>query len=331
MRRREFIMVLCGTAVVWPFAARAQKLDVVPRIGVLMGLAEGNPEGQTFVAAFREGLQKLGWVEGRNIRIDYRWAAGDADSIRSFAKELVDLRPDAIIGQSTPGVAALAQETQTIPIVFVNVADPIGSGFVKSLSHPGGNLTGFTTDNSALGGKWVELLKEIAPRTVRVALLFNPATAVPLKIYMPSIQAAASSLAIEINTAPVHAKDEIEGIIAAQARDPGGSVIVMPDPFNRTNREQIILLAAHYGLPAMYYTPTGYRESGGLIAYGSDFAEQFPQAAAYLDRILKGAKPADLPVQAPTKFDLVINLKTAKALSLDVSPSLLARAAAVIE
>ena len=309
--------------------ARAQQPERVRRIGVLMGEARSGM--QSYVTAFRDALAKLGWAEGINLRIEPRWSDGDANRIRTLAKELVDLRPDVIVGQSTPVVAALAQKTQTIPIVFVNVADPIGSGLVESLSHPGGNVTGFMTDNSALGGKWVELLKEIAPRTVRVALLFNPATAVPLKIYMPSIQAAASSSAVEINTAPVHAKDEIEGVIAAQARDPGGSVIVMPDPFNRTNREQIILLAAHYGLPAMYYTPTGYRESGGLIAYGNDFAEQFPQAAAYLDRILKGAKPADLPVQAPTKFDLVINLKTAKALGLDVSPSLLARAAAVIE
>jgi putative ABC transport system substrate-binding protein len=283
------------------------------------------------VTAFRGALTKLGWTEGGNLRSEVRFGAGDADRFKSFAKELVDLRPDVIIGQSTPVVVILARETQTIPIVFVNVGDPIGNGLVKSLSRPGGNLTGFTTDNSALGGKWVELMKEIAPRTVRLVLLFNPATVVPLKIYMPFIQAAASSSAVEVNTAPVLSKDEIEGVIAAQARDPGGALIVMPDPFNRTNREQIILLAARYGIPAMYYTPTNYAELGGLIAYGSDFAEQFPQAAAYVDRILKGAKPADLPVQAPTKFDLVINLKTAKALGLDVSPSLLARAAAVIE
>jgi hypothetical protein len=194
--------------------------------------------------AFRGALTKLGWAEGSNLRTEVRWGGGDADEIRSYAKELVDLRPDAIVGQSTPVVVALVRETQTIPIVFVNVADPIGSGFVVSLSRPGGNLTGFSTDNSALGGKWVELLKAIAPGTVRVALLFNPATAVPLKIYMPSIQAAASSLAVQVNAAPVHAKDEIEAVIAAQARDPGGGLIVMPDPFNTTNREQIILLAA---------------------------------------------------------------------------------------
>jgi putative ABC transport system substrate-binding protein len=227
-------------------------------------------------------------------------------------------------------VVALARETQTIPIVFVNVADPIGSGFVVSLARPSGNLTGFMTDNSALGGKWVELLKEIAPRTVRVALMFNPTTAVPLKFYMPSVQAAASTSGVEANATPVHAKDEIEGVIAALARDQGSSLIVMPDPFNGANREHITLLAARYRVPAIYYRRE-FAEAGGLIAYASDFAEQFPQAAAYVDRILKGAKPEDLPVQAPTKFELVINLKTAKALGLDVPPTLLAAADEVIE
>jgi ABC-type uncharacterized transport system substrate-binding protein len=272
--------------------------------------------------------QNSGWAEGGNLRTEVRWGRGDADEIKSYAKELVSLRPDAIVGHSTPVVVALVRETQTIPIVFVNVADPIGSGFVASLSRPGGNLTGFTTDNSALGGKWVELLKAIAPGTMRIALLFNPATAVPLKIYMPSIQAAASSLAVQ---APVHAKDEIEAVIAAQARDPGGGLIVMPDPFNTTNREQIIVLAARYGVPAIYFTPTNYAELGGLIAYGNDFTEQFPLAAAYVDRILKGMKPAELPVQAPTKFDLVINLKTANALGLDIPFHLQQRADKLIE
>jgi len=327
MRRREFIK-LVGAAAGWPLVARAQQPERVRRIGVLMGV--GDPSNQSYVTAFRDALTKLGWAEGSNLRTEVRWGAGDADLFRSFAKELVDLRPDVIVGQSTPVVAALVRETQTIPIVFANVADPIGSGFVVSLARPGGNLTGFTTDNSALGGKWVQLLKEIAPRTVRVALLFNPATAVPLKFYMPSVQAAASTSGIEVNATPVHAKDEIEGVIAAQARDQGGGLILMPDPFNAANHEQITLLAARYRVPAMYYRRE-FAEAGGLIAYANDFAEQFPQAAAYVDRILKGAKPADLPVQAPTKFDLVINLKTAKALGLDVSPSLLARAAAVIE
>jgi putative ABC transport system substrate-binding protein len=310
--------------------SRAQQPERVLRIGVLMGMGFADPTAQSYVAAFRGALTKLGWAEGSNFRIEVRWGAGDADKIRSFAKELVDLRPDTIVGQSTPVVAALVRETQTIPIVFVNVADPIGSGFIASLARPGGNLTGFMTDNSALGGKWVELLKEIAPRTVRVALMFNRTTAVPLKFYMPSVQAAASTSGVELNIAPVHAKDEIEGVIAAQARDQGGSLVVMPDPFNGANREQITSLAARYRVPTMYFRRE-FAEAGGLIAYASDFAEQFPQAAAYVDRILKGAKPADLPVQAPTKFDLVINLKTAKALGLDVPLSMQQRADELIE
>ncbi len=327
MRRREFIKLVGGAAAGWPLVARAQQSERVRRIGVLMA---ADPSQQSYVTAFRGALTKLGWAEGSNLRTEVRWGAGDADKIRSFAKELIDLRPDAIVGQSTPVVAALARETQTIPIVFVNVADPIGSGFVVSLTRPGGNLTGFTTDNPGFGGKWVQLLKEIAPQTVRVALMFNPTTAVPLKFYMPSVQAAASTAGVEVKATPIHAKDEIEGVIAAQARDPGSGLIVMPDPFNAANGEQITLLAARYRVPAIYYRRE-YAETGGLIAYASDFAEQFPQAAAYVDRILKGAKPADLPVQAPTKFDLIINLKTAKALGLDVPFGMQQRADALIE
>jgi putative ABC transport system substrate-binding protein len=326
MRRREFITLVGSAAVAWPLETRAQP-DRIRRIGVLMG---SDPSAQSYVTAFRDALTKLGWTEGSNLRIEARWSAGDADKIRLFAKELVDLRPDVIVGQSTAAVVALVRETQTIPIVFLNVADPIGSGFVVSLARPGGNLTGFMTDNSALGGKWVELLKEIAPRTVRVALMFNPTTVVPLKFYMPSIQAAASTASVEVNATPVHAKDEIEGVIIALARDQGNGLIVMPDPFNGANREHITLLAARYSVPAMYYRGE-FAEVGGLISYANDFAEQFPQAAAYVDRILKGAKPADLPVQAPTKFDLIINLKTAKALGLTVPQSLLAGADEVIE
>jgi putative tryptophan/tyrosine transport system substrate-binding protein len=328
MKRREFITLLGGAAATWPLAARAQQPERLRRIGVLMAFAD--PTAQSYVTTFRGALTKLGWAEGSNLRTEVRWGAGDADKFRSFAKELVDLRPDAIVGQSTPVVVALARETQTIPIVFVNVADPTGSGFVVSLARPSGNLTGFMTDNSALGGKWVELLKEIAPRTLRVALMFNPTTAVPLKFYMPSVQAAASTSGVEANATPVHAKDEIEGVITALARDQGSSLIVMPDPFNGANREHITLLAARYRVPAIYYRRE-FAEAGGLIAYASDFAEQFPQAAAYVDRILKGAKPEDLPVQAPTKFELVINLKTAKVLGLTVPPALLARADEVIE
>ena len=328
MRRRQFIGLVGSFAVTWPLEVRAQQAERVRRIGVLMSF--GDPTTQSYVTAFRSALTKLGWTEGNNLRTEVRWAAGDADKIRSFAKEIVDLRPDAIVGQSTPVVVALVRETQTIPIVFVNVADPIGSGFVASLARPGGNLTGFMTDNSALGGKWVELLKEIAPRTVRAALMFNPTTAVPLKFYMPSVQAAASALGVEVNATPVHAKDEVEGVIAAQARDQGSGLIVMPDPFNAANREYITLLAARYRVPAMYYRRE-FAEAGGLVAYANDFAEQFPQAATYVDRILKGAKPEDLPVQAPTKFDLIINLKTAKSLGLDVPFGLQQRADALIE
>ena len=328
MRRREFITLLGGAAATWPLAARAQQPERVRRIGVLMSFAD--PIAQSYLTAFRGALTKLGWAEGSNLRTEVRWGAGDVDKFRSFAKELVDLRPDAILGHSTPVVVALVRETQTIPIVFVNVADPIGSGFVVSLARPGGNLTGFMTDNSALGGKWVELLKEIAPRTVRAALMFNPTTAVPLKFYMPSVRAAASTFAVEVNETPVHAKDEIEGVIAAQARDQGSSLIVMPDPFNAVNREHITLLAVRYRVPAMYYRRE-FAEAGGLIAYASDFGEHFPQAATYVDRILKGTKPGDLPVQAPTKFDLIINLKTAKSLGLEVPFGMQQRADALIE
>ncbi len=330
MRWRNFIALLSGAAATWPLAARAQQGERIRRVGELMGYAESDPAVQSYLAAFRGALAKLGWTDGSNLRIELRWGAADPDRIKSFAKELVDLRPDAILGTTTPVISALARETHTIPIVFANVVDPIGSGFVASLAHPGGNITGFTALDSALGGKWVGLLKEIAPHTVRAALLFNPTTASPLQIYMPSIQAAATSFAVEVSAAPVHAKDEIEGVIAAQARNPGGSLIVMPDIFNRRNRDLIIALAARYGVPAIYYSRS-LVESGGLIAYSDDFAEEFRQAAGYVDRILKGEKPANLPIQQPTKFELVINLKAAKALGLTVPSSLLATADEVIE
>jgi putative ABC transport system substrate-binding protein len=328
MQRRNFIKLLGGAVVNFPLAVRAQQAGRLRRIGVLMPFAD--PSTQSYVTAFRDALTKLGWTEGGNLRTEVRWGAGDADKIQLFAKELVDLRPDAIIGQSTPVIVALVRETQTIPVVFVNIADPIGSGFVASLAHPGGNLTGFMTDNSALGGKWVELLKEIAPRTVRIALMFNPTTVVPLKFYLPSVQAAASIVGVAVNETPVHAKDEIEAVIAAQARDQGSGLIVLPDPFNAINREHITMLAARYRVPTIYYRRE-FAEAGGLISYANDFAEQFPQAAAYVDRILRGAKPQDLPVQAPTKFDLIINLKTAKSLGLDVPFGMQQRADAIIE
>jgi len=325
MKRRAFITLLGGAAAAWPLAARAQQPR---RVGVLMGFAESDPAAQSWLAAFRNALTQLGWSEGNNLRIEVRWGAADPDRIRTLAKELVDLRPDAIFNQTTPVTDALARVTQTIPIVFVYVADPIGSGFAASLARPGRNITGFTYVEPTTGGKWVELLKEIAPRTAHVALLFNPETAP--KFYMPSIQAAASSFAVEASVAPVHARDEIAGVIAAQARSPGGGLIVMPDVFNDANGELIIALATSSGVPAIYPRPV-FAETGGLIAYGADLAEQFRQAAGYIDRILKGANPGDLPVQRPTKFELVINLKTAKALGLTIPPTVLALADEVIE
>jgi len=331
MKRREFITLLGGAVVSWPLTARAQQPDRMRHIGVLMGYAESDRAAQSWLAAFRGALTKLGWTEGSNLRIELRWSANNPDRMRTLAKELVDLRPDAILGATTPVVGALAHETRTISIVFTGVSDPIGSGFAANLAHPGGNITGFQANGDpALGGKWVEQLKEIAPRTVRVALLFNPATTVPIQYFMPSIQTAASSFAVQVSATPVHAEDEIEGVIAAQGRDPEGGLIVMPDVSNDVNRELIIALAARYRVPAIYFNRF-FSELGGLISYGDVRSEQFRLAAGYIDRILKGEKPADLPVQVPTKFELVINLKTAKALGLTIPPSVLARADEAIE
>ena len=327
MRRRNFISGLGGAAAIaWPLMARAQQRRLV---GVLMGIGESDRGSQSLVSDFKVALAKLGWKEGDNLRIEVRWGEGDADKIGAMAKELVDLRPDAIIGQTTPVASALAHETRTIPIVFVTVSDPIGSGLAASLTHPGGNITGFTFVESTMGGKWVELLKEVMPHTTRVALLFNPTTAPPLNFYMPSIQAAASSFAVQINVTPVHSSSEIEDVIAAQAREPGGSLIVMPDAFNAANRELIISLVARYGLPAIY--GNNFAASGALIFYGSDFSESFRLGAGYIDRILKGAQAGELPIQLPSKFELAINLKTAKALGITIPQSLLVKADELIE
>jgi ABC-type uncharacterized transport system substrate-binding protein len=329
MRRRDFITLIGGAATGWPLGARAQQAAPIRLVGMLMGFAETDPAAQSLVTEFTSELTRLGWKSGSNLRIELRWGAGDTDRIRALAKELVGLQPDAIFGQTTPVVDALAHETQKIPIVFVTVSDPIGSGFAKSLTHPGGNITGFTFVESAMGGKWVELLREIAPNTEHVALLFNPATAPPLKFYMPSIQAAASSFGIQVLVTPVLAKEELESVVAAQAHDAGGSLIVMPDAFNAANHELIISLAARYDVPALY--GNDFARSGGLISYGSDFSETFHLAAGYIDRILKGAKAGELPIQLPTKFNLTLNLRTAKALGLTVPQSLRVAADEVIE
>jgi putative tryptophan/tyrosine transport system substrate-binding protein len=328
MKRRVFIKIVGGVAA-WPLAARAQQPDRTRLIGVLMGW-ESEPAARSLVAAFGGALSKLGWKEDKNLRIELRWGLGDPDRIGAFAKELVELRPDAILGVTTPVVGALARETRTIPIVFALVSDPIGSGFAASLAQPDRNITGFSDFNAALGGKWMALLKEIAPRIVRVALLLNPATGPPLQSFMPSIQEAASSYGIQVSVASVYAPDELEGVIAEQARSQGGSLIVLPAAFNVANRDRITALVARYGLPAIYNSNL-YTEEGGLIAYGVDFIELFRQSGGYVDRILRGAKPGELPIQLPTRFSLVINLKTAKALGLTVPPTLLATADGVIE
>ena len=332
MQRREFITLSGGVvaAGAWPLAARAQQPNRLRRIDVLIGFAEGDPAVQSWLAAFRGALAKLGWRDGSNLGIELRWAGYDLDRMKTFANELVDLRPDAILSVTTPVTDALVRTTQTIPIVIATVADPISSGFVTSLGRPGGNVTGFALYEPGMGGKWLELLKQIAPGVTRVALLFNPATTVPVKFYMSSIEAAASSFAIQASTAPVHAKDEIEGVIAALAGNPGAGLIVMPDLFNTINRDLIIAVAARYRVPAIYFFRS-FADLGGLISYGPDFAEQYPQAAEYIDRILKGAKPGDLPIQMPIKVPLVINFKTAKALGLEVPRQLQQLADEVIE
>jgi putative tryptophan/tyrosine transport system substrate-binding protein len=317
MRRREFISLVGGAAMMRPVAARAQQPERMRLIGVLMGYAESDPVAQSEVAAFLGTLTKLGWTEGGNFRTEIRWSAGDADRERTFAKELIDLRPDVVLSQSTKVTGALVRDTQTIPIVFVNVADPVTSGFAANFAHPGANITGFANNNSELGGKWVQLLKELAPRTARVALLSNHATGAPLELFMPSIQVAASSAAVEVIPAQVLTVDGIESVIAGQARSPGGGLVVMPSAFSVTNRELIIAQAARYGVPTIYFNRL-FADAGGLVTYSADFVEQLRAAAGYVDRILKGAKPGDLPVQTPTKYELLINLKTAKALALDV-------------
>jgi ABC-type uncharacterized transport system substrate-binding protein len=330
MRRRDFMTLAGGAATAWSLAARAEQAQPMRRIGVLIGFAESDPDVKSWFAAFRGALAKLGWTEGSNFRIELRWASDDPDKMKTFAKELVELRPDAILSVTTPVTDTLVRETQTIPIVMATVADPISSGFVTNLGRPGGNVTGFALYEPSMGGKWLELLKRTAPGVARVALLFNPTTSVPIKFYMASIQAAASSFTVQASTAPVHAQDEIEGAIAALAGNPGAGLIVMPDLFNTINRDLIIAVAARYRIPAIYFFRS-FADSGGLISYGPDFAEQYPRAADYIDRILKGEKPGDLPIQMPIKVPLVINLKTANALGLDVPLGLLNAADEIIE
>jgi putative tryptophan/tyrosine transport system substrate-binding protein len=332
MRRREFLGGIGGAAAVaWPLAARGQQPNGMRRIGVLMAHAENDAEFKAYVAAFRAGLEKLGWTEGRNIRIDFRWGAlDDAEARERSAKELIALQPDLILTQNTPPTASMLKQTRTIPVVFVIVADPVGSGFVESLARPGANATGFTIMEPTIAGKWLELLKEIAPRISRAAFLFNPATTPFRDIYLSPFKAAAASLAVEAIAAPVHDTPELESVIAAHAREPNGSLIVMPDGFLNVHRAEIVSLAARYRLPTVYPWRF-FAELGGLLSYGSVQGDMFRIAATYVDRILKGEKPSALPVQAPTKYELVINLKTAKALGIEVPLFFQQRADEVIE
>ena len=331
MRRREFITLLSGAAVAWPRAARAQQADRMRRVGVLESRAADDPEGRARLAVFAQGLRELGWTEGRNVRIDYRWsAAGNADRYRTYAAELVALAPDVILASASVSVAALLHTTRTVPIVFVNVIDPVGAGFVASQARPGGNATGFTLFEYSLSGKWLELFKEIGPNLTRIAILRDPAIAAGIGQFAVIQAMAPPSLGVELS--PIDERDgsEIEWDIAAFARAPNGGLIVTASQGAVANRELIITLAARHRLPAVY--PFRYFvTSGGLISYGPDTTEQYRRAPGYVDRILKGEKAADLPVQAPTKYELAINLKTAKALGLTVPPLLLARADQVIE
>jgi putative ABC transport system substrate-binding protein len=326
MKRREFITLLGGAAAAWPLAGRAQQQGKIPRIGVLMNRAANNPEGQARLAAFQQGLQQLGWIDGRDVRIDIRWGEDDADRERKYAAELVALAPDVILASGTVSVAAIQQASRSVPIVFASVTDPVGAGFVDSLAQPGGNATGFMIYEYSLGSKWLQLLKELAPNVTRVGIMRNAANPAGVAVFS-ALQNAAQSFGIEAR--PINTRDppEIERSIAAFARPNSGLIVT---PGTNLHRDLINAIAARNKLPAIYgnrYDVT----AGGLISYANDFDEQFRQAASYVDRILKGEKPADLPVQAPTKYQLVINIKTANALGLEVPPTLLARADEVIE
>jgi ABC-type uncharacterized transport system substrate-binding protein len=332
MRRREFI-VYAGSAVaapqIWPLATRAQQSERVRRIGVLLQAVKSDPESQIRIKAFVKGLEQFGWTEGRNLQLDYRWAGGNSDDIRKHAADLVALAPDVLVAAGSATVGALQQSTRTVPIVFATVGDPVGAGFVESLARPGGNITGFAIFEYAIGAKWLELLREISPRTTRVAVLRDPSVATGPGQF-GAIQTAAPSLRMEISPVNMRDASELGRALTAFAQSPNGGLIVSGTPLAQLHRNLIITLAARHKLPAVYFERF-FVVDGGLISYGADFVDQYRRAGGYVHRILNGEKPADLPVQAPTKYELVINLETAKALDLTVPPSLLARADAIVE
>jgi putative ABC transport system substrate-binding protein len=329
IQRRAFITLLGGAAAAWPLAARAQQEGRVRRVGVLMSFDENDPEGKRRYSAFTRALADLGWTDGHNVRMDLRWGGVDINRTRALAQELVGLQPDIIVTGGTSTTAALQRETRTIPIVMVNVADPVASGIVPRLDRPSGNITGFANLEATLGGKWLELLSEIAPGLKRAAIMFNPDTS-PAPVYMPSLETAARSLKVEPIIAPVHSEAEIETAIIALGREPGGGLVVMPDNFMSAHRAPIILAAARNNLPTVY-NQSPFARDGGLLSYGPDQVDTWRRAATYVDRVLRGAKPADLPVQFPTKFEMVVNLKTAKAIGLTIPETFLVRADEVIE
>jgi putative ABC transport system substrate-binding protein len=329
IRRRDFITLIGGAAAAWPLAALPQQGERVRRIGVLMPGDENDPVRKSHLSAFTQALTGLGWVDGRNVRIDLRWFGDDINRIRTLAQELVGLQPDIIVTVTTPATVALQREKPTIPIVFANVGDPVASGIVARLDRPGGNTTGFAIFEATVGGKWLELLSEIAPGLKRAAIMFNPDTNA-VSVYMPSFETAARSLKVAAITAPVHDDVEIEAAITALGREPGAGLVVILGGFMLAHRAPIISAAARNNVPAVYEV-SQFARDGGLLSYGPELVDPFRRAATYVDRILRGAKPGDLPVQLPTKYEMVVNLKTAKALGLTVPPSIMLRADEVIE